>query len=135
MSALKAKKAPAKRGAGAFASRESANRYISAALEDYRLDYRKHKAMLERRLKEVGAAVLAGGGPVTALIEMETSLLANMKTLQTNYTNFLMGFVKEKGLLEGLDKREHGDGLTVIFQLPDFGRVTVVAPEGPPSEE
>lgn len=107
--------------------RESAAAYVRTALDEYRKDYRRHKTLLEKGLKEIAAEIKQHGATV-ALIEGRASTISGLKTLQTNYTRFLLDITKSKNLLSNLDDNTATVGGAVInIVLPDFGAIPVVA--------
>jgi hypothetical protein len=70
------------------------------------------------------------------VVEAQAQCIATQKTMQSNYTKFLLDVTKQTDLLADLDPEkasQQGQSITIV--LPDFGAIEVVATVAPPVED
>lgn len=114
-----------------FESREAANKFIRDAMQEYVTDYKRHRQLIMSQIEECDKQIARGKAAATAM-SARAACMAQLKTLQANYTKFIENLMKSKKLLSDLDPgQSEDDKLTVIIQLPDWSQVRVVGTKRP----
>jgi hypothetical protein len=112
-----------------FDDRVSAQEFIRESFDEYRRDYRAHREALQKSLEETK-------GNSTALIEARVAIISSLKTLQTNYTRWLLDITKSKNLLSNLDPpKQEGGNMVINIILPEWGVVPIVDTRQRPKDD